>query len=986
MREYIKNLNIQFKTKKAREHSYRGAFEEFLKKVIDEDVVITNEPARVEVGAPDFVISKNNIPLCYIEAKDITKNLENKEFKEQFSRYIKGLDNVIFTNYLDFIFYSRQKEVARISIGKIENNEVVGFFEKFDEFKRLINAFIKRPTQTIKSPKILINLMANRALLLKDILSKTLKDKNSTLYMQYEVFKKVLIHDISEDEFADIFAQTIAFGLFIARYHDYTLENFSREEARRLIPSSHPFLKGLFKYISDDDEVDSRIIWIIDELTEIFLRTNLRELIKEDEIIYFYEDFLSEYDPVKRKQRGVYYTPKEVVKFMVNSTDLILKDEFGVDGLASDVKILDPATGTGTFLAEIVKFLKNDPFIINWDEFKEKLINRLFGFELLMASYAMAHLKMDILLNPKKRLNIYLTNSLEPPNEDYASIFSTYLALESREADRIKKEEDVRVVIGNPPYSVSSANKNEWIEDLMKDYKEGLNEKNIQPLSDDYIKFIRLAQWYIEKNKRGIIAFITNNSFLDGIIHRQMRKKLLESFDKIYILNLHGDSKKNETSPNGNKDENVFDIRQGVSINIFVKTSDSKKQAKVYYYDLYGKREFKYNFLIKNDINSISWQELETKKPYYFFIPKDFSNEKEYKKGFKINELFKVYSSGIETGKDELFIAKNKEKLKEKIRELFENPQEILEKYKIKSNSNFRLLQNIKKTQFSESNIKEIDYRVFDKRFVYYDNLLLRRGFEKVQKHLFFENIALVTIRLLSSNDFNHIFVSEKLVERCFISNKGKETNYIFPLYLYNDENNLVETKSLNLNEEIIKNFEKKLKLPFKPLYEINLDNKNQDSFSEIDIIAYIYAVLHNPEYREKYNEFLKIDFPRIPYPNKKRFFKYAELGKKLIKLHLKKEPFSKVVEFIGDDTKIEKINKKSIKYIDDKVEVKINKTSKLIIPKVAFDFYIGGYQVVLKFLKDNNELNRETFKELNQIVDILIKTDEVMQEIKEIK
>jgi len=446
--------------------------------------------------------------------------------------------------------------------------------------------------------------------------------ENTSLRDQLAAFRQVLIHDIDAKSFADIYAQTITYGMFAARLHDPTLDTFSRQEAADLIPKSNPFLRKLFQYIAGYD-LDDRLKWIVDALADIFRSTDVAALLKNfgkptqqnDPIIHFYETFLGEYDPRLRKSRGVWYTPEPVVNFIVRAVDDILKAEFGLkDGLADisktkvkvkipthdyrmkadgqkgyteveqevhKVQILDPAAGTGTFLAEVVKqiYKRFEGQQGIWNNYvEEHLIPRLNGFEILMASYAMAHLKLDLLLTETgyksqkdQRFRVYLTNSLEEHHPDTGTLFSGWLSSEANEANYIKRDTPVMVVLGNPPYSVSSSNKSEWIEKLTADYKKDLNERNIQPLSDDYIKFIRFGQHFIEKNGEGILAYISNNSFIDGIIHRQMRKHLLETFDKIYILDLHGNAKKKETSPDGTPDKNVFDIMQGVSINIFVK-------------------------------------------------------------------------------------------------------------------------------------------------------------------------------------------------------------------------------------------------------------------------------------------------------------------------------------------------------------------------------------------------------------------------------
>ena len=615
--KYIEQINKRFKSGISKEHSYRGDLETLIRELVP-GVEITNEPANVtDCGNPDYVITKGKIPVGYIEAKDIGKDLNSKVYKEQFTRYKKALDNLIITDYIWFQFFKEGELVNEIRIAEIDNTTIKPLQENFEAFTDLVKDFCSHIGQTIKSSKKLAEMMASKARLLQDILERAITsdektEENTLLREQYKTFKNILIHDLSPKAFADIYAQTLAYGMFAARLHDKTLYDFSRQEAAELIPKSNPFLRRLFGYVAGPD-IDERIVRVVDNLAEVFRATNVEQLLKNfgkstqthDPIIHFYETFLAEYDPKLRKARGVWYTPEPVVNFIVRAVDDILKTEFGLpQGIADTsktkikvpiqgskkmqekevhkVQILDPATGTGTFLAEVIKHIYNKKFKAMqgaWSSYvDEHLIPRLNGFELLMASYSMAHLKLDMLLretgyNPTKnqRFNVYLTNSLEPHHPDTGTLFANWLSTEANEANHIKRDTPVMVVMGNPPYSVSSSNKSEWIEKLMKDYKKDLNERNIQPLSDDYIKFIRYGEYFINKTGEGILAYISNNSFIDGIIHRQMRKHLLETFDKVYILDLHGNSKKKETAPDGGKDENVFDIMQGVSINIFIK-------------------------------------------------------------------------------------------------------------------------------------------------------------------------------------------------------------------------------------------------------------------------------------------------------------------------------------------------------------------------------------------------------------------------------
>jgi len=622
--QYLESVSKRHKLGNATEHSFRGDLQQLIESLAPE-ISATNEPKRQSCGAPDYILTKKDIPIGFIEAKDIGDNdldgAKKASNKEQFNRYKASLNNLLFTDYLDFHLYRDGQFVTKISIAETSPNpskggalEIHPLTANFAIFENLIKDFCTHVGLTIKNPKRLAEMMAGKARLLSDVIEHALTsdethNEDSTLKDQMNAFKQILIHDITPKSFADVYAQTIAYGMFAARLHDPTLPTFSRQEAAELIPKSNPFLRKLFGYIAGPD-IDDRIKWIVDSLVEIFLACNVEEILTnygkstkmEDPIIHFYETFLSEYDPKLRKARGVWYTPQPVVNFIVCAVDDILKTEFDLpQGLADNsktkikvnvqgkdveqevhrVQILDPATGTGTFLAEVVKLIykKFEGQQGIWSNYLEThLLPRLNGFELLMASYAMAHLKLDLLLTEtgykptkEQRFRVYLTNSLEESHPDTGTLFANWLSTEANEANHIKRDTPVMVVMGNPPYSVSSSNKSGWIEKLTADYKKDLNERNIQPLSDDYIKFIRFGQHLVEKTGEGILAYISNNSFIDGIIHRKMREELMKTFDKIYILDLHGNAKKKETAPDGSADQNVFDIMQGVSINIFVK-------------------------------------------------------------------------------------------------------------------------------------------------------------------------------------------------------------------------------------------------------------------------------------------------------------------------------------------------------------------------------------------------------------------------------
>ena len=993
--KYLNGIIRKVKTGKTTEHSFRGDLQDFIERIVI-GIQAINEPRRQKCGAPDYIIQKKNIPIGYIEAKDIDKNLDIIVKSVQLNRYRGSLNNLILTNYLEFRYFVDGEKVYTIKVADIENGSIKVNPKEYDKLVSLIRNFCDYQGQTIKSPKQLANLMAQKAVMIRDVIISSLeKNSESSLVSQRNAFKQILLHDLTDHTFADMYAQTIAYGLFVARLNDTTLENFSRQEARELVSKNNPFLRQLFDYISGAN-LDENLVWIVDDLVEIFRAVDLNRLLHNyghstgmnDPFLHFYETFLESYDKVNKEKRGVYYTPLPVVRFIVRAVDDILKTEFNLPhGLADDTKvkykrfvyvdtsnkrakqpkevwseeeiykvqILDPATGTGTFLAETIR--KIYEYFVNqkgiWSQYVDNaLIPRLNGFEIMMTPYVMCHLKLDLLLQDTgyittkqtNRFNVYLTNALEKDETTKYPLFD-WLSEEARQAGKIKSEKPIMVVMGNPPYSVSSCNKNEYIDELMEVYKQDLNERNIQPLSDDYIKFIRMGESFIEKNKEGILAYISNNSFLDGVIHRQMRKHLLETFDKIYVINLHGNAKKKECCADGSKDENVFDIQQGVSINIFIKTnSDNKESAKVYYKDLYGLRVDKYAYLDNNNMATVDYTELIPVEPYYFFVPKDFGLQEEYEKGVKVDELFLVNTSGVKTHHD----------------------NELVSLYPFDTKTN-----------------RLYSYKPFDTRYINYDLSRVVRHRYSVMKHFVLgKNIGLCLMRSLVNTElYNTVFLSHSLSDINFYGFQS----YTFPLYQYNDSASeqvsfFTQNREPNLNMDIVHEFESKLGLIF------TVEKETTDgTFAPIDILDYIYGVLHSNTYRTKYKEFLKIDFPRIPYPKDSGyFFKVAELGRQIREIHLFDSPvLNNLVTSFPIDGDCEVIKPE---YKDGKVYINAAQYFDGM-PEQAWNFYIGGYQPAQKWLKDRKGriLSYEDIIHYQKIIVALEQTNRLMQAIDEI-
>jgi len=1006
---YISEVQSLFKTEQAREHAYRPSLKKLVE-ALNPDLQAVNDPKQSEHGAPDFALitRKLNLPIGYIETKDLDVSLDKVEKGEQMERYL-GYSHLILTNYLEFRFYKNGKVYGEsIAVAKLSSGVVIPIEANYRDLQNELLDFLSSPPEKIKSGVRLAKIMGGKARRIRDNVKRFLSaesEKNSELLRVYETVKKLLVHDITPEAFADMYAQTLVYGLFVARYHDETQKDFSRQEARDLVPVSNPFLQHFFDHIVGPN-FDKRLGYIVNELCEIFSHANVQELMSEyfkkddlwgkthegpDPVIHFYEDFLKEYDSDLRKKLGAFYTPLPVVRFIVRAVDHILEKEFGLSqGLADTTKlvdgkhrvqILDPAAGTGTFISATIrliyeKLLKRGqkgswPAYVHHD-----LLPRLHGFELMMAPYTIAHLKLSMAFketgfsNFHRRLGIYLTNSLEE-GEVQKDIFTGFgfaesIAEESKEAAAVKNKTPIMVVIGNPPYSVSSSNKGEWIQNFIKVYKAGLGERKIN-LDDDYIKFLRFAEHFIEKNRTGIVAMITNNSFIDGITHRQMRKHLLETFDEIYILDLHGNSKKKEKAPDGGKDENVFDIQQGVSINIFVRNNENKTGlGTVYYSEVFGKRESKFETLNKSDIEKVKWQKLTCVEPYFFFVPKDFESKKEYDSYVSLGDLFQTISSGVKNERDGVCIDFNKDVLEKRIVDFMTlSEQDIKTKYHLKDSRDWKVSYAKKDiiTHSGQDLYRRTSYRPFDERWTYYTGT--SRGFigtpnPKGMAHMMKDNLLLVFTRLNRQASLSYFFLTKSLADIHLLDSAGDSLNTA-PLYLFSDDG----TRRPNFKTDVIKNIE-------------GVVGKTTPE----DILDYIYATLHSPSYRTKYKEFLKIDFPRVPYPkDKKQFNALVLLGRELRGIHLLES--SKVSRFIttypvsGSDA-VEKIAYKGGK-------VYINSEQYFgDIPEVAWNFYIGGYQPAQKWLKDRkgHKLSNADIEHYQKIIIVLTETDRIMKEI----
>ena len=1062
---YIQNLQENIKRGGERSH-YPS-----LKLLIEGLMIGVN--ARIEekgnqAGIPDLTIRKNDRILGYIEAKDIHIDLGKIQKTAQIKRYLESNIgyNLILTNYLEFHWYVDGECEKTAKLANLEQGEII-LVNDLQPIKELLQSFFNQKAKDINNYYDLAKEMAAYTKTIRNAIQSSLDTETTTeqLNRLKETFKKLLLLDIDNDKFTDMYSQTIAYGLFTAKIGHAQNPGqfaFNRTTASIYISDRIPFLKGLFDLVLGTDSV-SKIHKSIENLIDLFNTIDMTNILEnfgqetrtEDPVIHFYETFLAAYESSLRKSRGVYYTPEPVVNFIVRSVDNILDKVFDLEyGLGNrKVTILDPATGTGTFLYAVIKQIRDNVAkfdIRQWNNFLRgaRLLNRLFGFELLMTPYTIAHLKLGLLLGdlgykfvPEERLKVYLTNALEAgiKEGDLIPGITQIIAEESSQAGKVKTEIPVMVVLGNPPYSVSSQNASKrkrvlnqderyladveytgsaWnriyktgkagktitelthIGELLELYKGRVRlekEKNIQPLDDDYIKFIRFAQDQIQKNPKGygIIGFITNHSYLNGLIHRGMREELLKYFDTLYIMDLHGNSLLKETTPEGNVDQNVFDIQQGVAILIAVREKSDpdyfstayksrdgiKEMAKVLYYDLWGSREDKYKFLESASLDSVNWIELQPTEPNYFFAPKDFDLATEYNQGWNVTDIFPVNSTGVKTHRDHFVIDFDLEQLRKRIedfRNLTIADSEIINKYSLNDNPQWNISDRRKSLNSCKDWQKYFQiylYRPFDFRYYYNYEELVDRPRKEVMYHMIQQNnLALVYMRQVALNDnYNHFIVSDCIVDnRAFYSNKG--TMSLAPLYIYpnteNKQTNLFIERTPNLSPTFLKTIKEKLgKIP-----------------TPEKIFYYAYAIFHSPTYRTRYAEFLKIDFPRLPLTsNQKLFHELAIKGEELVNLHLMKSDILNTLTTTYQT--IENNQVSEVTYNSELQRVYINKESYFTdIPSHIWEFKIGGYQVLDKWLKDRKNANRKlSIEEINhyqKIVIALTKTLRLMQEI----
>lgn len=1056
---YIACVNDDYASGVTTEHSFRGFLQTLLRQLINDGVkkdsdkvTVINEPTRKDYGAPDFEFRKNDVAIAFLETKNIGDpdllGDNNKQHKEQFDRYKNAVNMIAFTDYLRFHLYENGEEKLSATIGLIDNDQIVlnEDPEQLSNFLKIIACLGAASPQPIRSAKLLAEVMAAKAKIIADILNKAMEKKQTKedqeLHNKLDAFQKFLVHDMKVEQFSDFYAQTIVYGLFVARIYDKTPNSFSLQEAADLIPAINPFLKKIFKHLALA-ELHTGIKWIVEDLVAIFRVTNMKHVLHnygKDPLVHFYEEFLEEYNPKIREDFGVWYTPKEVVNFIVDAVDSILREKFGIiKGLANNstinhkdktfhkVQILDPATGTGTFLSvvaeKIYNYYKDKGQEGRWPEdVVNHIIPRLIGFEYLMAPYTMAHLKVatalhlnDLQEQLPERLNIFLTNSLDKDYPEEKLDFARFITDESNAASIIKRDTPVMVVIGNPPYNEKSANNGEWITGLMDDYKQepgqkkkkvgtkknkegiyknSLKEKNPKALNNDYCKFIRLGQNFVENVPEGVLAYICGNTFLDTSLFRGMRYELLHKFDEIYIINLHGSTKRQENS-DGRRDECVFNIQVGVSINIFIKRNDgnSGQLARVYYKDVYGTQREKLQYLSDHQLGDLDFHTITPSAPLYSFRIRNQHLREQYDAGFNIRELMKVNVQGFKTDKDFVAIRYEEKDIKNIVAAMRSDKEdaELRKEYGFRDSRDWSLngaRSLLKAKSFGIENVQkytsQVCYRPFDIRWTFFHKALVTypRPLLKDSVHNK-SNIVLCLGKegsVIGDKEWSLVYISTLPTDMNVVPRGGV---YLFPFIVYDQEGGA----HVNYSNEIIKKIEEHTGLHLQATLE---EKKRDGGFLAIDLLDYVYAVLHSTCYRRIYHECLQDGFPTIPYPTTGDYFlQMAELGKKVRRLHLLEEineddfittypvrrPKDNNIcekrQFIETGEGIGRVWINDKQYFDH-------------VPTIAWNMVVAGYQPLDRWLKDRmgKQLTSDEIVHYQLMIVALQRQAEVMEEI----
>ena len=1027
----IKGLDVS----EATEHTLRTALENLLNALVAHEnpqITVIHEPKKDKtgLGAPDFKFKLHEAIVGYLENKKIGEDLDAVLKSTQIAKYKKLSGNIILTDYLEWIWLKDGHIIRRETLcyrNDVGSRRARLDPDKADKVAGLIAGFLSTPPKKLGDAKKLSEALAVRCHDLRDFLSEELerqekKHQEGKLYGLYMAFKQDVFHKLALKEFADAFAQTLGYGLFLAKLNAGEQTAVTLQNAKNYIPANFALIRELVDFLDELEQDEYRgIRWLVEEILSIMNTLDLaalhedlaftkrqgrpfrtteeeRLLFAKDPYVYFYEDFLKAYDKATRKARGVYYTPPPVVNFIVRAVNDILKDSFGIgQGLADRrrVTVLDFATGTGTFLLEVLQqIFETVSEGVRAQVVKEHVLKNLYGFEYLIAPYTVAHLKLSQFLldkgyamRPGERLNIYLTNTLEPI-EPQGNLLLPALSREVKAAQAVK-DKPILVITGNPPYSGHSKNTGAWITELIDTYKtvdgKPLGEKNSKWLQDDYVKFIRFAQWKMEQVEEGVVGIITNHSFLDNPTFRGMRQSLMQTFNRIYVLDLHGNAKKKEKTPEGGKDENVFDIEQGVAISLLVKKKGLSRA--VYHADLWGTRKEKYRALLEAEKDSMEWTELHPSTPFYLFIPQDEELREEYERGWKVTEIFPVNVLGFQSHRDHFAIAYEKTAIEHRVKDMFDKSvtdQNLREKYDVRDNRDWHISEaraSLRAAGKPTQSVIPCSYRPFDKRWCFFGYEFMDYPRRELMSHVAWrENLCLNVVRQTKASEWKHALISDDPTPAVFV--EIKDGSSVLPLYLYEPperekiKGGLFDEADPFKGKERIENFSEQ--------FRVFIDNKYKHRYSPEDILGYVYAVLHSPTYREKYQDFLKIDFPRVPFVNQRKTFEaLSALGWELVQTHLLKSvPQELNVEPTPGDFMVEKPT-----YDAQRERLHINTTQYFApVPRDVWEFHIGGYQVLDKYLKSRKgrTLSLDEIENIQNVVNVLHFTIDQMERIEE--
>lgn len=1086
---YIQALQKEYAKGDATEHTYRPALKALLESFAPQ-VQATNEPKAFErENKPDYIVRRAAAIAGFVEAKDINVDLNATLKTAQLKRYLEALPNLILTNYLDFIWFVRGQQQMRITLGTVKGKHIARSADSSKCWHDFLQSFFNEVTSTVNSPLQLAKGLAGQTRLLRDLVAELIAAKDPDLLSQESAFKTLLVPDLTAEQFADMYAQTAAYGLFTARVFEHTKllggavelvpasmkhNPFNLEKAAYLIPKANPFLRQFFQHVASPD-LNFQLRWLIEQIADGLRYTELDKVLHrqgrrhgfEDPIFHFYETFLAEYDNTIREQRGVYYTPEPVVDFIVRSVDVLLKERFHCpDGLADKkTLILDPATGTATFLRRVIDVIHKRIMASGnagiWTQYvHERLLPRVFGFEWMMAPYTVAHLKLELQLqelgfgfNQGERLNVFLTNTLDQLHSKTTALLGDWIARENEGAEKVKLTEPVEVVLGNPPYFGESRNKSAWIMALLRSYKtepEGgpLKERNSKWLNNDYVKFIRFAHDRIARTGHGIVAFITSNSWLDSPTFRGMRSQLMQEFNEIYVLDLHGNANKGERTPEHllaqGDDKNVFDIVEGVGITFLVKlpqtqpaetfeltapdtsiVTDKKGKklegqklaggkithhAQIRHLDLWGSREYKYDWLEKQSLGDVAWQVLKPRLPLLLLVPRDESDIDEYEKGWKVTDVFPFYGTGVITKCDQLNIHFSPQECLALVTWFVNSTESAararlrLPKAAVRDWSYQKAIEDVTSSGLDPANIRPILYRPFDTRYTYYTGRpkgIMGWPVERLMNQFTAgPNVALITSRMTKGERFAHAQVTDKISEVICMSSKTSNNGFIFPLWHAPKAPlagiPLTDQRYPNLSPGFLATLAQSLgKSTIQP-------HHLPDAVSPEDVLTYVYAVLHAPSYRQRYSQYLKSDFPRIPIaviaPTDKAhsakpfaavWKALIPLGHELMELHLlRKVPAEPRARFPHEGSRqVEKVRYEAPK---DKSpgRVWINTTQCFEgVEPGTWAFMVGGYQVCEKWLKirKGRTLTLQDIEHYQNIVAALTRTRAVMTAIDDV-